>query len=61
VSEIPSLGHVANTRIEEKTVDVDRKTIYYKIKHVIIHEGCKRIQCKDQYQILKWHKFYRYN
>jgi len=60
VYEIPSFGHVANTRMEKKIV-VDRKTIHYKIKHLIIHEKWKRIQCKKQFQVLKWCKFYRYN
>jgi hypothetical protein len=61
VYEIPSFGHVASTRTAKKIVDADRKTIHYKIKYLIIHEEWKRIQCKNQFQILKWHKFYRYN
>ena len=35
------LGHVADTRTEQKIVDIDRKTIHYKLKHAIIHEGWK--------------------
>jgi hypothetical protein len=51
VLEIPSFGHVANTRTAKKIVDVDRKTIHYKIKYLIIYEEWKRIQCKKQFQI----------